>query len=257
MSVALHHRQSGPEGAPVLLLGSSLGTTGSMWEPQHRALDRTLRCISFDHRGHGGSPAPAGPYTIAALGEDVIALMDRLGIERAAYAGISLGGMLGQWLAAHHPQRVERLVLIATSAHLGAREAWLERAVTVRTAGTTEVIADAVLSRWFTPGWAAEQRALIARLREDFCRSDPEGYAGCCEAIAELDLRAELARISVPTLVIGGAQDPAIPPHNQRVIAEAVRGARLELIEDAAHIPTLQHPAAVNALIADHLGVGL
>jgi 3-oxoadipate enol-lactonase len=165
--------------------------------------------------------------------------------------------MVGQWLAANHPERIERLVLIATSAYLGAAPAWLERAATVRAAGTTEVIADAVLARWFTPDWPPSHVDTMTRLRAEFCANPFEGYAGCCEAIAALDLRDELPRITAPTLVIGGAQDPAIPPEHQRAITAAVSGARLELVAEAAHIPSIQQPDTVNALIANHLGVSL
>lgn len=256
-TVALHAETSGPEDAPVLLLGGSLGTTGAMWAPQVQALSRRLRTVAFDHLGHGRSAVPPGPYSIAGLGRAVIALMDRLGLERASYAGLSIGGMVGQWLAANHPQRIDRLVLLTTSAYLGPPDPWLERAATVRAAGSTEVIADVVLGRWFTPPWAAEHALEVAGLRAMFCATPVEGYAGCCEAIAELDLRAELRRIEALTLVIGGAEDPSIPPEHQRAIAAAVPGARLEILEDAAHLLSVQHPEAVNSLIAEHLGVAL
>jgi 3-oxoadipate enol-lactonase len=254
-TVALNHESFGPADAPPLLLGGSLGTTLAMWEPQVRLLSGRLRMIPFDHRGHGASPAPAGPYTIAELGSDVIALMDHLKLERASYCGLSIGGMVGQWLAGNHPDRIDRLILIATSAHLGDSKPWLERAATVRAAGTVEGIADIVVSRWFTPHWATEHGHTVRTYREMLASSPVEGYAGCCEAISALDERPELARITVPTLVISGADDPAIPPVHQRAIAEAIAGARLETIADAAHLLSVQHPTQVNQLIFDHLGL--
>jgi 3-oxoadipate enol-lactonase len=254
-AVALHHELSGPSDAPPLLLSGSLGSTLSMWGPQLSALSGRVRAIPFDHRGHGGSPVPPGPYTIAELGQDVLALMDHLGLERASYCGLSIGGMVGQWLAGNHPDRIDKLILVATSAHIGSPDPWLERAATVRAAGTIEVIADAVIARWFTPGWAADHRETVATYREMLVSTPVEGYAGCCEAISKLDVRAELARITAPTLVISGADDPAIPPPHQQAIADAVTGARLESISDAAHLPSVQHPERVNQLIAEHLEV--
>lgn len=253
-AVELHYEISGPEGAPVVLLGGSLGTTGAMWDAQVKTLSARMRTVAFDHRGHGSSPVPTGPYTIADLGGDVVALIDRLGLERVSYVGLSIGGMVGQWLAANHPERVDRLVLIATSAYLGAPDSWHERAADVRRAGTTEIVADAVLSRWFTPRWAASHRQIVAELREMIAAIPAEGYAGCCEAISALDLRPQLERITARTLVIGGSDDPSIPPEHQRALADAIAGARLEIIDDAAHLLNVQHPETVNGLLAEHLG---
>jgi 3-oxoadipate enol-lactonase len=254
-AVALHHESIGPLDGPPLLLGGSLGTTLAMWEPQAKILSGRLRMIPFDHRGHGASPMPVAPYTIAELGHDVIALMDRLKLERASFCGLSLGGMVGQWLAGNHPERIDRLILIATTAYLGESGPWLERAATVRAAGTVEVIADLVVGRWFTPSWGAAHGHTLRAYREMLAAAAVEGYAGCCEAIAELDLRDELERITAPTLVISGADDPSIPPPHQQAIADAVADSRLETIADAAHLVSVQHPALVNELIFDHLGL--
>jgi 3-oxoadipate enol-lactonase len=256
-TVSLHYEDSGAKSGPPVLLGGSLGTSGAMWDPQVEVLCKHVRTIAFDHRGHGSSPAPEGPYAIADLGRDVLALMDRLKLAKASYVGLSIGGMVGQWLAGNHPERIDKLVLIATSAYLGDGAPWIERAAVVRGAGTTEVVADAVLARWFTPHWSTAHHRVVAELREMICSTPAEGYAACCDALAALDLRAELTRITAPTLVIGGAEDLAIPPANQQAIVSAVAGSRLQLIEDAAHIPTIQHPDTVNELIAEHLEVQL
>ena len=252
-SSPLHHTITGPEDAPVLLLGGSLGTNLTMWEPQVEALRNSHRVICFDHRGHGRSPVPAVPYTIADLGGDIVALMDHLEIERASYGGISIGGMAGIWLGAHAPQRLEKLVLVCTSAHAPPASRWLERASAVRAAGTTEVVADAVVERWFTPEWSVAHPRAVAAHRAMIVATDPEGYAGCCEAIAAMDLRDELPQISAPTLVIGALEDLPLPPDHQRLIAETVPGARLELIADAAHIASAEQPDTVNRLIREHL----
>jgi len=255
--LALEHGIGGPQSAPPVLFGGSLGTTRGMWDAQVAALSRRLRTIAFDHRGHGGSPVPPGPYEIAQMGGDVLALIDALGLDRVSYVGLSIGGMVGLWLAAHHPERIERLVLMTTSAYPDPSGAFADRAATVRDAGTTEVVADAVVSRWFTPQWSESHRQLVRGFREMIAATPAEGYAGCCEAISTFDARDDLDRITAPTLVIGGAQDPAIPPEHQRAIAAGVAGAELVIIEDAAHLPNIQHMSTVNRLIADHLGVEL
>jgi 3-oxoadipate enol-lactonase/4-carboxymuconolactone decarboxylase len=252
MSVDLHHTESGPADAPPLLLGGSLGTTTRMWDPQVEALSTVFRVIRFDHRGHGGSPVPEGPYSMADLGGDVIALMDRLGIERAHYAGLSIGGMVGQWLAVHHPGRIDRLALLATSPHMGPARNWRDRAALVRAEGTGAV-ADSVVERWFTPAFAEDRPAEVAVLRDQVAATAPEGYAGCCEAIETHDVREDLRRISAPTLVVAGAEDPSTPPAgNAELIAERVPGARLVVLEEAAHLLSWQRSAEVNTLLTQH-----
>ena len=243
---------TGPEDAPVLVMGSSLGTSLDMWDSQ-LALAERLRIVRLDHRGHGRSPVPPGPYEIADLGRDVLELMDSLEIERASYCGLSIGGMVGIWLGANAPERIERLVLICTSAHLPPAEGWAERATKVRAAGTVGVVADAVVARWLTPAYAAEHPELVAELRAMLVATDPTGYAECCGAIERMDLRDELGRITAPTLVISGAGDEAAPPEHQRLIAASIPGARLERVEPAAHLAAVERPARVNELIADHL----
>lgn len=251
--VLLNHELHGPEDAPVLLLGGSLGTNLSMWEPQIPALTAQFRVVTFDQRGHGHSPVPPAPYAVAELGADVVTLMDHLGLQRASYAGLSIGGMAGIWLGANASERLERLVLMCTSAHAPPASRWLERAASVRAAGTTEVIAETVVKGWFTPEWADDHPDAVAAHQAMIVATDPEGYAGCCEAIAGMDLRGALPHIAVPTLVIGACEDQALPPDHQRLIAATVPGARLELVEDAAHIASAQQPETINRLIKEHL----
>jgi 3-oxoadipate enol-lactonase len=251
----LNSEDGGPRDAPVLLLAGSLGTTLRMWDPQADALrdDHGLRVVAYDQLGHGGSPVPPGPYSIARLGEAALALMDHLGVARASFAGVSIGGMVGQWLAANAPDRIERLVLICTSAHLGAPEPWHERAATVREAGTVDVIADMVVGRWLTPAFAEAHPEARATLRAMLAAQPPEGYAACCEALADLDERAGAAAIKASTLVIGGAQDAAIPPEHQERLAASIAGARLEILDPGAHVVTVERADLVTDLIADHL----
>jgi 3-oxoadipate enol-lactonase len=250
--VILHHEILGPEDAPVLLMGGSLGTDLGMWDGQLPLASR-LRLVRFDHRGHGGSPVPPGPYEMADLGRDVLALMDSLGIERASYCGLSIGGMVGMWLGANAPERIDRLVLICTSAHMPPPSAWQERIAVVVEAGSPEPLADAVVERWFTPGFAAMHPEVPARMRAMLAGTDAAGYAACCGAIERMDQRDSLPTITAPTLVISGADDPATPPEHQRQIAAAIPGARLETVAPAAHLAAVEQAAAVNDLILEHL----
>jgi 3-oxoadipate enol-lactonase len=249
----LHFELAGDSESPPLVLGGSLGTTLAMWDPQIGPLSTRWRTICFDHRGHGGSPVPNGPYEIDDLGRDGLALLDRLAIDRASYCGLSLGGMVGMWLAAKAPERIDRLVLICTSAHLPPGSGYAERAALVRAAGTPEVVADAVLERWFTRDYAAQHPHIAAHHRAMIAATPAEGYAGCCEAIAALDLRPDLPRIAAPTVVIAGAEDPATPLVHAQAIAGEIPSARLCVLDGAAHLASAQQADAVTRLIADHL----
>ncbi|MGP7997575.1 MAG: 3-oxoadipate enol-lactonase [Streptosporangiaceae bacterium] len=243
----------GPPDAPLLVLGNSLGTTRELWSPQAAVLRRHFRLVQYEHRGHGGSPAPPGPYTIAGLGTDVLRLLDDLGAARVCYCGISLGGMVGMWLAAHAPERITALAVCCTTAHFPDQAFWAGRAATVR-AGGLAPLAGQVVGRWFTPAFAARDPAtparFVATLRADV---DPAGYAGCCDAIAGMDLRPALPAITAPALVIAGAEDPATPPWHGAVIARGIPGARLRVVRGAAHLANVSQPGEVTALLASHL----
>jgi 3-oxoadipate enol-lactonase len=244
---------TGPAGAPVLVLGNSLGTTRELWQPQLAALGARFRLLRYEHRGHGGSPAPPGPYTIAGLGGDVLALLDEHGIEAASYCGVSLGGMVGMWLAANVPSRIEALALCCTSAHLGPAGMWTGRAALVRSAGMAAVSQQAA-GRWFTPAFAGRHPGTVASFVTTLDEQVvPEGYAGCCEAIAAMDLRPVLGSVAARTLVIAGADDPATPPWHGAVIAAAIPGARLRVIRGAAHLANVSQAAEVTAALLAHL----
>ena len=250
--VAVHYRQDGPLDGPPLLMINSLGADLSMWEPQVPALAERFRMIRYDARGHGRSPVPPGRYALADLGRDALELLDRLGLARVHVCGLSLGGMTAMWLAAHAPERVDRLVLCCTSALLGPPEGWAERARLVRAEGTAAV-ANAVVARWVTPGFAAAHPGTLGRLRDMVAATPAIGYAGSCAAIEEMDLRGDLPGITAPTLVIAGADDPATPPPHGAAIAAAIPGARLELLPDAAHLATYEQAGAANQLILEAL----
>ena len=253
-AIQVHHVVEGPPDAPALVLANSLGSTLAMWEPQIEQLAAEFRVVRFDLRGHGRSPVPPGPYALTDLAEDVIALLDRLGIARAHVAGVSLGGMIAMRLGIDAPERVDRLVLCCTSARLGPPSAWEDRIRLVRAQGT-EALADTVVARWFTPAWAAANPERVRRLREMIASTPDEGYAGCCAAIQHMDLHDELPRISAPTLVIAGADDPATPPDHGARIAAAIPGARMAVVPHSAHLANIEQADEVTARILDHLRV--
>jgi len=241
----------GPEGAPVLVLGNSLGTSTGVWESQVAEFRQHFRLVRYDLPGHGGSPAVAGPYTVGGLGAGVLGLADSLGVGQFAYCGISLGGMIGMWLAAAAPDRIVALGLVCTAAHLPPADGWRARASQVRAAGMASV-SPAVIGRWFTPGFAGRASSVVSEFRAELERTDPVGYAGCCEAIAEMDLRESLPGITAPTLVLAGSDDPATPPAHGAAIAGLVRGARLDVVP-AAHLATVEAPDAVTGALLAHL----
>jgi 3-oxoadipate enol-lactonase len=248
----LYQRTSGPPGAPTLMLAGSLGSNLDMWRPMLPVLGDGLRVIRFDHRGHGASPTPPGRPTMDDLGADVLALMDRLSLERVSFCGLSLGGMVGMWLAAHAPERIERLVLICTSPHLPPAESWRDRAEQVRTEGIAS-IADAVLGRWFTPMFRAALPSRIAPYRAMLLATPQEGYAACCEAIATMDLRPALPQIGAPTLIIAGADDPATPPEHSEQIRASISSSRLVVVSNAAHLASAERPDQIGRLVLEHV----
>ncbi|MEV6283989.1 3-oxoadipate enol-lactonase [Kribbella sp. NPDC051770] len=247
----VHRVVTGPADAPVVVLSNSLGSTTAMWDANLAGLEQHFRVVRYDTRGHGASPVPPGPYVIDDLVDDVLTLLDDLDVARAHFVGLSLGGMTGLRLAAREPDRVDRLVVLCTSAHLGPASGWYDRAKTVRTEGTAAV-ATAVVSRWFTPALLPTERA---RSEAMVSSTPPEGYAACCEAIATMDLRPDLPTITTPTLAIAGADDPATPPPHLAAIADSVRDGRLLVVPNAAHLANAEQPAIITPAIVEHLTV--
>lgn len=244
---------SGPADAPALVLGSSLGTTRAMWDAMTPTLGQTFRVVRYDHLGHGESDVPCGPYSLERLAAELAVLLDELGIERAHHCGVSLGGMVALQFAARYPERVGRLAVVCSSAHLPPPENWTQRAHAARTDGV-ESIADVVVGRWFTDAAPAD---VVATTRGMLAGTPGEGYAGCCEAIREMDLRPVLGKISAPTVAIAGADDPATPVEHANVIADGIRAgggsAAVEVVPGAAHLAAVERPDAVAQLILTHL----
>ncbi|WP_234343199.1 alpha/beta fold hydrolase [Streptomyces fulvoviolaceus] len=251
----LHHHLIGPADGPPLILGPSLGTSKAVWEPQLPSLTRRFRVLRFDLPGHGGSTAgllrdpEPGRTTVDDLAALVLDVADHHGWDRFHYAGISLGGAIGTHLAAHRPGRVTSLALICSSAHFGPADPWLRRAAQVRSEGTASLLA-AVPDRWFTTAAFAET-AFGRRLLGNLADADPVGYAACCDALAALDLRPDLARITAPTLVVGGSHDTATPLEHAQELAQGIPHAALEVIA-CGHLAA-ERPQALQAALSAHL----
>jgi 3-oxoadipate enol-lactonase len=247
----IFHRFDGKPGAPPLVLSNSLGTNLGMWDPQVEALAGRFRVVRYDSRGHGQSAAPPGPYRIEELGRDLLGLLDALGLPRVRFCGLSKGGMVGMWLASHAPERVERLVLCNTSAHLGPPELWNARIEAVRASGM-EAVAPQVLDRWFTGEFRARAPEAVEKVRRMLLSTPAEGYAACCAAIRDMDQRESIASIRAPTLVVVGSRDPATPPEHGRAIAVRIRGARVVELP-AAHLSNVEAAEGFTAAVLDFL----
>ena len=254
MSVDVHHTLEGPDDAPVVVFSNSLGTTGQMWDAQAAALSKHLRVVRYSSRGHGETPASPGPYSVAELAGDVISLLDHLNIERASFCGLSIGGMTGMWLGVNAPERVERLVICCTAMQLPPSSMWIERAGQVRAEGMDSVI-DATIERWFTPEFRESAPATVQRIRETFLATDPEGYAGHCEALAEFDMRGQLHAVSAPALVIGAADDPVGTPERVAAIGEEIEDSRVVILPNARHLAAVEQADLVTQELEQHLGV--
>ena len=242
---SIHYRFDGPEGAPVLLLSNSLGSNLQMWEPQIGAFAEHFRVLRYDSRGHGHSAVTPGPYSIAQLGRDAIALLDALAIERAFFCGLSKGGMIGIWLAINAASRFDRLIVANTAAKIGTAELWNTRIESVRSGGMA-AIADAVVERWFTAGFRERDPAAVGAVRRMLLTTPPLGYIACCAAVRDMDQRAELAQITRPLLVVAGSHDGSTPPADTRAVADAVPKARYAEL-DASHLSNIEQPERFTA----------
>jgi 3-oxoadipate enol-lactonase len=251
--MSLDHRLHGPDGAPALVLSNSLGTTQDLWSRQLPELAERFRVLTYDHPGHGASELPEPPWTVEAIADSLLGLLDELGLDRVSICGVSLGGMVGMALAVEAPERVDRLVLACTSAYLGPPQPWEERVRVVRAEGL-DAIADTIVGRWFTKELTHEEPETVARFRAMLAATPPEGYARCCEAIGVWDARERLGAITAPVLVVAGAEDPATPVEHAELIASRIPGARLHVLERAAHLANVERAEAFTAVVLEHLG---
>jgi len=247
----IHVEVEGPEGAPVLMLGNSLGTTIDMWADQVAAFVKAFRLVRYDRRGHGASGAPKGQYTFDRLGRDVLAVLDGLGIKKVNWCGLSMGGMDGQWLGANAPERVERMVLSNTSSFFPDKNGWNDRLKTVAEKGVA-AFAPTNMARWFTKGFLEREPKKVARIESMFAATPLDGYLGCGAAVRDMDMRNLLPKIKAPTLVIAGKHDPATPPEANRYIADHIAGAKYTELE-AAHLSNVEQSAAYTKAVLDFL----
>ena len=237
--------------APVLMLSNSLGTNLSMWSQQIPEFSKHFSVLRYDSRGHGQSSVPRGPYSIERLGRDVVALLDELGLSRVHFCGLSMGGMVGQWLGVNSAHRLLKLVLSNTAAKIGVEATWNERIETVRQHGM-ETIIPSTLGRWYTEEFRARFPAEVATTRAMLQSMDLEGYASSCAAVRDMDYREEVKRISTPTLVIFGTEDPVTTPSDARFLVDCIAGAKtLEL--HAAHLANIEAADAFSRGVVDFL----
>jgi 3-oxoadipate enol-lactonase len=247
-----HYRLDGAPTAPVVVLSNSLGTNLAMWDAQIPTLAENFRVIRYDSRGHGLSDVTPGPYTIERLSRDVVGLLDALQISTAHYCGLSVGGLIGQWLGIHASKRFKSLTLCNTAARIGTTDAWNTRITAVREGGMT-AIANGVVARWFTEDFAKRAPAAVEATRQMLLHSPPEGYAATCAALRDEDLREAVSRVSLPALVISGAQDAATTTADGRFIAEKIPGAQyVEL--NAAHLSNIEAAEPFTAALLKFLG---
>jgi 3-oxoadipate enol-lactonase len=246
---------SGVEGAPVVMMSHSLGSSMAMWNPQLPALEPRFRVLRYDTRGHGASEARPAPYTLQELAEDAVALLDALEIETVHFVGLSMGGMIGQAMALAHPARLQSLSLCSTSAFIPevAQPAIQERIDTAQSEGLAALV-DGTLARWFTAAFLKRNPPEAALIRRQFLATSLEGYIGCSEAIRRLNFLGQLSRVTLPTLIIVGEEDPGTPLSASQAIHEAVGGSQLVVIPKMLHLNNIEAPERFNQSLLEFLG---
>ena len=247
----INYQTFGDASKPALVFSNSLGTKYSMWQPQIKHFQQDYYVICYDTRGHGGSEAPQGPYSLEQLGQDVVNLLDHLNIAKAAFCGISMGGLTGQWLAIHKPERFSQVIVCNTAAKIGQEQAWQDRAALVREQGLAP-IASTAASRWFTDPFIQSNPAVVAELSNDLGAGSPEGYANCCEALAKADVREQLSSIQIPVLIIAGQQDPVTTVADGQFMQQRIANSQLFEI-NASHISNIEQPEAFNQAVQTFL----
>jgi 3-oxoadipate enol-lactonase len=244
----LHYDLTGPNRLPVLALSNSLGTNFTMWDAQIEAFSKNFRILRYDTRGHGQSAVTPGPYTMEQLGNDVLALLDYMELAQVYFCGLSMGGQTGMWLGMHAPQRLHQMVLCNTALKIGSPETWNSRIESVRNNGM-QSIASAVLDRWFTPAFLANQPQAAESAKTMLVNVPAQGYLACCAAIRDADFRAipgnSDSAIRVPTLVVAGTHDPVTTPSDGHAIADRIPGARYVELH-AAHLSNIEAAPTFN-----------
>lgn len=249
--VSIHYQVSGNPAGPWLMFCNSLGTDLAMWDAQAELFGRDFHVLRYDTRGHGRSAAPEGEYTFDMLGADALAVMDAAGADKALFCGLSMGGVTGMWLAVNAPERFGKFVLCNTGARIGDADTWQPRIDAVLSGGMAG-IAEAVVDRWFTKRFQDADPKAVDRIRAIILRTSAAGYAGCCAALRDADLREDIKAIALPTLVIAGTHDPATPPALGEAIHASIGGSRLVVL-DAAHLSNIEAEAAFDAAVSAFL----
>lgn len=248
----IYYELAGTEGKPWLTFSNSLGTNLHMWDDQLPAFEADYRILRYDSRGHGKSSAPEGAYSISRLGGDAIALLDELKIEKTYWCGVSKGGMVGMWLGTNHTTRFVRMAYCNTSPYMPSVDMWNVRAKAARENGMAS-LEDAIVERWFTEAFRSSSVDRVDRVRIQIRSTPGGGYAGCCEAIRDMDQRETIKLIDLPVLVIAGADDPATPPEHGKLIADSINGAEFVELKEAAHLSNIEQTAAFNAAVTEFL----
>jgi len=241
----------GRDGGPTLMLSNSLGTNLNMWEPQMKAFTQEFRVIRYDRRGHGKSGVPPGPYSMERFGRDVLAILDDLNIEKVHWCGLSMGGMVGQWLGANAPERMGKIILSNTSCYYPDPTNWLNRIKGVKEGGVAGV-ADTVIAAWLTADFREREPQITQNLKTMMMATPAAGYIACCEALSTLDQRALLPKIKSPTLVIAGRHDMSTPVAAGEFIRSHIPGASMTIL-DAAHISNVEQPHAFTDAVVGFL----
>jgi 3-oxoadipate enol-lactonase len=247
----IHYEIEGAPDKPVLMLCNSLGTTLHMWDVQMPALTQHFRVLRYDRRGHGKSGVPAGPYNMEMLGRDALAVLDAAKVEKTSWCGLSMGGMVGMWMGANAPQRMNRIILSNTSAYFENKQIWNDRLAVVKEKGLG-VIVQGTLERWFTKGFRERGPAKVKAIGDMFLATKAEGYLGCGAAVRDMDHRPLLPKIKAPTMVIAGAQDAGTTPEMGEYVQKNIPGATLKMF-DAAHIANIECAADYTAAMLDFL----
>jgi 3-oxoadipate enol-lactonase len=250
--VRLHFRINGPDDAPPVVFLNALGTDLGMWDPQIPTFASNYRVVRHDFRGQGESDSPSGPYTIELLGADTLAFLDALDIERAYVCGSSTGGMVAQWLAALHPDRVQRAVFASTGARIGSTQLWNDRADAV-TSGGMAAVSEQVIRRLLTDSFRSRDPETAEAVAATLKSCPPEGYTAICLALRDADLTGLVDSIAVPTLIIVGSDDVATPPSDGRWLHEHIAGSELVVLDDASHLCNVEQPARFNEVALEFL----
>jgi 3-oxoadipate enol-lactonase len=255
--IKMNYELSRREGAPVVMLSHSLGSSLLMWDPQLKVLEPYYQVLRYDTRGHGASDAPSGAYTLDMLGEDALGLLDALGIDRVHFVGLSMGGMIGQYLALNHANRLENLVLCDTAAILPkeAQPIWQERIQLAHEKGLHALV-DETLERWFTPNFLGPNPPEVKSIRQQFLATPMNGYIGCSEAIRGLNYLERLSEIKIPTLIMVGEEDPGTPVAAAEAMQQRISGSELVVLPSAAHLSNVEQAEAYNEALMNFLQQG-